>query len=930
MADQGFTQYLSDFAKVMKENGEDIIETTEAIETLFADVLSKLTADGKIEGMADDIREGINDFLEALEGEDFFNADTIKNTFSGIVDQAKDALDIDLGLGFDKDDILQSFKDLVPDTAFPPELEKALKPVKDFLDNFDMSDIKIRLKTISEPVAKPGSQAQSATLAGLSQATIASNFNISPPAGTNISTPLPPSSSQAELDSLFDKIVTEITSVFSTKESLFTGILDKLEQTITESGFFMELETRREAFIKSLTSSGGSITKILDAIATLIAETLSHAIRTILAILESILTELKEFLQMIQGLIGKETGSVVSSLFEQFGVQGFSPTLFSLPALLISIPLTLITKALTGEKPSFPDVFQDEAQEITNHNNKVYGSMQLIKVIGPVFNTIAERLKDTSMLKLVLDVIGNLWGPFFDFIAQLHSEPLHPSFKSDRGQHIADLHERFFGHKIWQFQWVYNVAWSILAAGVNFWAGFEKRRYETRNKRRSYPADRKALMEKLNFGTDIILPGCQAAFEIIHFGMFTFLLHLENKAEEAENAGATPEELKDMVPSNDSRLQAGYMMDAIPGIIGGFVSLGKTFIDYKVDSEEGKTDTSKDIIRQHIASMRRKITNGNRSISNDEAVFLTLTGAKGVNDNLGELTEYRRLVLGDNGIIAKFQAIKGLLDTIGRAHQEPGVARMISDAKAIIRTQEGDNWDEILRHYQSGKPIIHQFRDNTRAFLTKVQPLLTGVRDNLVNDDKAQIKRNLGTLRAWKSEIDTIKRDLKRIRTDVLNNKLLIRLFIDNRSHLSLVQASLDLQEELDEGIMFFLSVANSPHHGPLGQAISALGRVTSNLNIRQPRVRDFLRLYTRPRSIFARNYHLFPPVSMPENALNEMAFEINGLITHGENLEKRTSPANLSRLKKLHIGLTGADFAIMLILQIIYGSLYINTGVDP
>ena len=105
MADQGFTKYISDFANVLKENGDDIMTTTQEVEDLFGEVLNFLTDDSNLTTIKTGVQTTIDNLRETLKAGEIFEIDELNNQFEDVVNQIGETINIDLNKPFNPDDL---------------------------------------------------------------------------------------------------------------------------------------------------------------------------------------------------------------------------------------------------------------------------------------------------------------------------------------------------------------------------------------------------------------------------------------------------------------------------------------------------------------------------------------------------------------------------------------------------------------------------------------------------------------------------------------------------------------------------------------------------------------------------------------------------------------------------------------------------------
>ncbi|TNE61373.1 MAG: hypothetical protein EP344_06165, partial [Bacteroidetes bacterium] len=427
--------------------------------------------------------------------------------------------------------------------------------IKDFLEGIELDNLQVRVKTIQEPVAKPqsGTASDASSLfTSVGTAALPSNFDVfdQGSSGTTAAQAGDPAP-----EDVLDGVLEKISNAFTPGEGgtdLIAVIMEKLETAIIESGFYSELDTRREAFISAVTGSDLTVEKILDAVIELLSGLIESAINALIDVLEYLLDDLKEIVRIIQdNLLDPGTGTLVEALFEQFGIQDLLPDyelgMLSMPAFLIGLPVALLSVAVTGEKPVFPNFSpndDDEAQK-----NKAMGAIQLCKVLLPFIGQGSyelSRYKAKKGLSIGIGTLGDLSALAFDSYEQF----------SD----IPGADEKTEKQALWYFEL------AVLAANLFIMLAklYEDYKDLSENKTQSTAQHR----------VEIFWPSIQTAMELLNIGFSSIVYYSTDETERED-----PE--------------AYFWLDALPGLIENVFSFGYTYIDTKV---EQMVDNNEDLL----------------------------------------------------------------------------------------------------------------------------------------------------------------------------------------------------------------------------------------------------------------------------------------------------------------------------------------------
>ena len=864
MADQGFTKYISDFAGVIKENGEDIMSTTQEIEDLFEAILNYLTDDQKLGEIKTGFKDGLDILLETLEAGEVFKIDALKKQFEDVVDQIGDTINIDLNNSFDPDDLLQSITDLIPEETFPADLAKLYATLKQFFKNIDISDIRIGVKKINDPVEKLNTTISSTTNqnASTDQSTSSSSF------GKETTDPA--------FETLFDDFLKKIIGKVTNQQFSIDDVIEKLETTIIESGFYNDLEEKREEFINTVTADGVTIPKIFEAVSQLLLDLIESVIGAMSAIIEFILDDLKDILNFIKKeLFSEESGSVVKSIFEQFNIKNFTPKVISVPAFLMSVPFTIFTKTITGSKPSFPNFSLDAADDT---NNKINGSLQICKTILPVIGLGSYRLsKNYKKSAIATEAVGDVLGLTFDILGQVYDNP-----------DAEDKKQKAF----WMSQ--------NIKIGLDFLNMIYKISIDYLDTKTST-----TLKHKVDDRAKFIL-GVLTLFELYNL---MFLIVLDN-SDEAED---------------DTRIKIGYYLDALPGILDGIISIAKIPKDAQLEQKEDDDEKLLTQLKDDLVPINTKI-DGVAEIEKEaynkfyvehkngisDLLFLhnKLSGIRSVND------ETKSLLKSNFEEKTQDVALKATLNTI--INKIDQLLAKVNETQLLINAHQSKlkPIEVLINEFNKNLPLIKNgINKKIEDYKSRIGIRITPTNEKDIKSLKDNFDQNLHILNGY-------KKSMYNITIAFHQNELIRNFFVDEIQELSILLKTEDLIASLESLVKLdsFKTNFEKIERDKLTAPISLLKITAQELEVKKKEepMKNQLEYY-------------FPITEIPKSKIETLMAQISKGLSAIEKLKKgRSSKADLKKLNKEIARLDYGNILFNAVIQLTYGSLQVNTGIDP
>lgn len=373
------------------------------------------------------------------------------------------------------------------------------------------------------------------------------------------------------------------------------------------------------------------------------------------------------------------------------------------------------------------------------------------------------------------------------------------------------------------------------------------------------------------------------------------------------------------------------MLDAIPGIFDSLISFAKMRKDQEIESDKATLLRN---INHEITSLRTNIPIQLNLIDAQDAPLTKFMGPQVIPPNppnYRELDQYATHILGANGIIPTFQQIRIFLDRLDAADPDHVSRRLTQNVRENIARAPQVNWQELINKYKLDKPSILAFRARTIQLLGDVRQSLTDLKNGVESDNNHRIQTQIQILSAWIVRLNNIKRSRSQLRTDVLNNMLLARIFVDRGRHLSLITASNQVQASLVNLQLRLSLMIDQTLSNELSTLQTRLSTITTALEGRKNhQIRILLSLIPRRNRHIANNLHLFPPIEKPLKSLEFVLGKLNAIQRYTGNLDENMPESSLRRLKKEKDYLTYADIAFNGVFQLIYGALYVSVGDIP
>ncbi len=883
MAEQGFTGYVSDFAGAIKENSEDIWETTQELENLFKDGLDYIIDPGtksKILGSIEHTLESLRDqFAEGATG-----IGAIPEQVKEMAEMIKSGIGIDFSQALDPDQLLESISTLVPENVMPDEIKKFHQKIKEFMEKLPLDDIRVSVKEISKPVQKQSSTTTPPTTPPTPPGSsifgdefsngASSNFGIFSENVLTTGTPVPTGTAPNN-ESILNDLFNSFSTILTDKNDLFENLIKEINKGLTSSGFLSEFKEKREAFLAKIFEGKFSLEKLLDEAGKLLASLIQIALDVFKLVFDILSGVLEDLIGLIKSLVSIGPGSLFESIFEQFGFKVQSPTVLTLPMAVISIPITLLHKALTGERLKFDAGFTQSMTQAEN-NNLIYGLFQIIKGIIAVEGQVIDTLigKDQNLTQEEKDKQSFWYGTAFNsltVIADVGGQIA--SIPSDLPQNSQErFQENFFGVTIWNYQWAANVAIPatqiITNVGLQIGLNVRKKQYETTTNAQKKAELKKTInrIEKGIYGFEIGSIAINTVREIVHLGLFIALLAKEKNSEKAINEGKFNDlEPGEMASPSDPRIQGTYILDSLPGIVNGLISASKLFIDRRIEkdqvtalywvkstfinvkSRQGKFEASWEGLTESnnlasIAGLKEALTAFKSELVN-------------IKDNLPAGTNLQEIKVRETAIVNLESLIEESTELI--------------DSSSLIAVQE--EWQALYKKLQVLDYLAPAATASNVTSVSTIESIST-----------VNLRRAKDTLSGLKKELKQHKENLHSTDIDLYD--------VDD-----IIDKSKEIQSQLSKKVVF---KAQSTQIDILQSNIS------SEL---EKRMDLFIRLYIELNTRITRIEEIEPNLEI--------------LIEDHRNIEK---------LKKRSTYLSWADTGFTLATQLTYGALFIDTARVP
>jgi len=506
---------ILDFLAEMGSNGSDILDNAKEIETVLEEGFEWILDGDRLKDMGTSIKEM---FTELAARPNLINMDFLAQIVQDMEGKIEEAIGVPI-TNFDQNfsEVLKKMKEMLPNDLKDENLKNLKDQVESIIDKVSDTGISVRVLTDN-----PALTAET----------------------PSVKTPLEQRSTSAEQtpppDGEFDKILKDF---FETNQNL-TDKLDLLvvdiKKAIADSSIMLEIEDH-------LLSIKGTLTETkpltLEVFFTEFAN-LTNAVGTqLLAILEKIIELIVSAFKKIYNEVevNKDKFSApITNLVNLLNLgQIQTPGIYTIPSILVSIPVTIGFKIAQTGVPGFPSFPQ--AYSIHQHP-KFYGSNQIADgVMALIFGGADLKLKENSNKRFWFGLVEKIWTLMTGAIAQLTSVP-------DFYISSKDVNEKDFPTKIWEYQWFQGVLVPfILMVSYVF-------------QEKIVDDDRKKKW--MEFSDPLIV----LTLELIH--LVLFIIQYEKERTEDEE-----------VLSRDKRVGAASIIDPLPNIIGSLFSIYRLTFD---------------------------------------------------------------------------------------------------------------------------------------------------------------------------------------------------------------------------------------------------------------------------------------------------------------------------------------------------------------
>lgn len=862
------------------------METTRDMEDLLKDALDRVTDEAKLEEMKTEIRSTLNTLLDQLEAGDLFNTAALQEQFDEVIHQVNEAIGIDLQDSLNLDDVLETINGAIPQGAFPNELKTVFDKVMRLLERLDLDNVHITIKTVKEPVTKPApvdSSNASSLFSSVGTSTLPTNFDVfdqAPSSSANAQAADP------ETEKLFDDVLTKVSDAFTPNAGLIDGFQEKLEAVLIEAGFYSDVEGKKDAFLAAISADGLTIEKIFQAVGDLVIGLIESGISAVMAILEFILDDLKEIATVIKDqLVGPSTDPILQAVFEQFGIENFlgdyQPGLLSLPVFLISAPFTLLSLAVTGDKPVFPTISQDADDD---KENKINGVLQLAKILTPFIGLLSYKLSREKKYKyhaIGIGGFGDLYAIGIDVAGQVYGEP----------DSSKNLHKAY-----WVSQWVTGVGFGLLITGVKTYVDWRDEKTDS----------------TLAHRVTNVFPGFQLLIELYNFA-FSVALFASDEAEE------------------DPRLKACYWLDSLPGILDGVISIAKRVpmnakLESLVDNEE---------LLEKITPPLDKIVEANYAW--EEASFNDFYGA--LPAGYSDLKSIKESL---NSLQASVIKITDLFNNTFLKQLKPDNATIPTNQALWDKEMAIVNLlTQINEKISRCKVFIDEHNSqsaNIKTLLKEISACATGIQTEIKN--KKPDFKTLATngqlldqlINPSLQEIDEFKNKISAIPVSILENRLLGLLFVENDPETAVSNDCTNADIKLDDLILDpeFINITTPEDLRTLTSTEYMVTLdVEKNFLLQLKGETGQLGLFPTFKP-FRYQKNLFPLLQKQQVNLNKVKFYLQEAKTPLVNWSPQKAQADIKQLSKEIYKLESAFIVLNTIIQCVHGGLSINAGDKP
>ncbi|MBK8968106.1 MAG: hypothetical protein IPM36_15860 [Lewinellaceae bacterium] len=506
---------ILDSLKGVQGQGKDILQTAAEIEKLLNDGLNWMFKDDRLSG----IKDSVIDLLETLRAQpEFIDLDFLKNILGTLKETIEGALGGISIPSFDADlsTVLREMKKVLPED----------------IPGVDLSDLKANLESIIDKLTDSGISHRvlkdNPALTAVRDSPAATQTG-KPPLAERGKSQAQPAAQESQFDKALGDLLTK-----SELSTLMDPVPGKIDQAMADSGIMLELEEQLTALRNALTNTKPLNMDVVVTELAKVAKALgAMVIDLIKSIIEIIVEVIKKIYDQIQSL-GEELSTQIKNTLTQLNlgeIKNVGP--FTLPAILLAIPITLVAKITNSDPPDFSGILQD-AYDVRQHP-KFYGTTQWIDGgRAVVFGSIqAFGLKDDSKYSFGVELASRIGGLGAGVAAQVFSTPEY--FHSEKKVESKD-----FPTQIWEYQ-LFLLAWGLF--GIVMYSINEK----------VVPKEKRKIWSI----TEAVF---SIAFEIAHLGLFIE----QFRREEVED---------ERVSSTDRRLGVASIIDPLPGIISAVFSL---------------------------------------------------------------------------------------------------------------------------------------------------------------------------------------------------------------------------------------------------------------------------------------------------------------------------------------------------------------------
>lgn len=508
---------IKGFLDEINSSGEDILQNAAEIEKMLEAGFDWILEADRLSEMKTAL---LRLFEELLSKPDFIDKDALDK----IVDALKEAFKKTFGVvpSFDMElrEALPLLKKLLPEKLGAIDLEDLKKKVDPIIDALSGSDFDFQFLQDNPALsAVLGNPNGSVALSG--KTPVRERGKSSPQTATQAG-----------------KLDQSLTTFFASKpvEEVLDALPEKIEAAISKSGIILELEEQLIALKNTLTNTKPLTLELLMSELAGMARTLGPATISLLKeILQIITDSMKSIYEAIRN-IGADIRAEIGNLLDMLNLGEMpSPGIFTLPAVLFAIPLTLVRKA--ADKPGrleFPSAFTLANDDFDFFTDKwIYASTQVADGLSAAgFGIVEARNKDLEESKGyvfgkgLVEITINTLGQLTNVPEQYHrtTDP------NDEPQNRWIL-ER----PVWCWQWFVGVFWPLLNLSLSL----------------SMSKDR---LKKFKFYDALFKCG---------FGMINVAVAVVTVSKDNNNTE----------PKSDKRLEWGSFLDLFPGLIDAVCSL---------------------------------------------------------------------------------------------------------------------------------------------------------------------------------------------------------------------------------------------------------------------------------------------------------------------------------------------------------------------